>query len=40
PPAGKRFQDCYDIKDVVPSNEYLKVYEKALGTLRNCGLGL
>jgi len=40
PPAGKRFQDCYDIKDVVPSNEYLKVYEKALGTLRSCGLGL
>ncbi len=40
PPAGKRFQDCYDMKDVVPSNEYLKVYDRALATLRKCGLDI
>lgn len=40
PPAGKRFQDCYDVREVVPSNEYLKVYDMALATLRKCGLDL
>lgn len=40
PPTGKRFQDCYDMKEVVPSNEYLKVYDRALATLRKCGLDL
>jgi methylamine--corrinoid protein Co-methyltransferase len=40
PPAGKRFQDCYDVKEVVPTDEYLKVYEKALITLNKCGLNI
>ncbi len=38
PPAGKRYQDCYDVKNVTPSHEYLKIYEKALVTLRKCGM--
>jgi methylamine--corrinoid protein Co-methyltransferase len=38
PPAGKRFQDCYDVRNVVPTEEYLNVYEKALKTLNACGL--
>lgn len=37
PPAGKRFQECYDMREVVPSDEYLKVYGRALATLRKCG---
>jgi methylamine---corrinoid protein Co-methyltransferase len=40
PPTGKRFQDCYDITEVTPSKEYQKVYEKALDTLRKCGLSI
>lgn len=40
PPAGKRFQDCYDMKEVVPTTEYLRVYEKATNTLRKCGLDI
>lgn len=40
PPVGKRFQDCYDLKTVTPSDEYLRVYDKALATLRKCGLDI
>jgi len=38
PPAGKRFQDCYDVDKVIPTDEYLTVYRKALKTLSKCGL--
>ncbi len=40
PPAGKRFQDCYDVTTVTPSKEYLKVYEKAIDSLNRCGLNI
>lgn len=40
PPAGKRFQDCYDMKEVVPTAEYLKIYDKARATIRKCGLDI
>jgi methylamine--corrinoid protein Co-methyltransferase len=40
PPAGKRFQDCYDVKTVVPTDEYLKVYDNAVNTLRDLGLNI
>lgn len=38
-PIGKRFQDCYDVDDVTPSDEYLQVYDDALNVLSDCGLG-
>lgn len=39
-PAGKRFQECYDVKTVKPTDEYLKVYDKARETLRQFGLNM
>ena len=38
-PIGKRFQDCYDVDDVTPSDEYLQIYDDALNVLSDCGLG-
>jgi methylamine--corrinoid protein Co-methyltransferase len=40
PPLGKRFQDCYDVKNIAPTEEYINVYEKALNTLGKCGLNI
>jgi len=37
-PAGKRFQECYDVKTVKPTEEYLKVYDGAVKKLRDLGL--
>jgi len=39
-PVGKRFQECYDVKTVKPTDEYLKIYDKAVGTLRDLGLAI
>ena len=39
-PAGKTFQECYDVKTVKPTAEYLEVYDKALATLRDFGLDI
>ena len=36
-PAGKTFQECYDVKTVKPTQEYLEVYDKAVATLRDIG---
>jgi methylamine--corrinoid protein Co-methyltransferase len=40
PPMGKRFQDCYDLKSNTPTYEHMKVYDKAMETLRECGLNI
>lgn len=40
PPKGKRFQDCYDLKTISPSEEYISVYENATQILRELGLDL
>lgn len=40
PPAGKRFQECYDMKQICPTDEYLDVYEKTLKTLEKCGINI
>ncbi len=40
PPAGKRFQECYDVKTVMPTEEYLQIYDKAVDTLNGFGLGI
>jgi methylamine--corrinoid protein Co-methyltransferase len=38
PPKGKRFQDCYDIRSITPSEEYLGVYENTVRILVDLGL--
>lgn len=38
PPMSKRFQDCYNVKSVTPTDEYVRVYEKVLRGLQICGL--
>jgi len=40
PPAGKRFQECYDAKTVLPTDEYLQVYDGAVAKLRDLGLDI
>jgi len=40
PPLGKTFRECYDVKTVKPTAEYLEVYSGALKTLRDCGLDI
>ena len=39
-PQGKRFQDCYDVKNVSPTDEYIDIYDQALKTLSDCGIEL
>lgn len=39
-PAGKTFQECYDVRTVKPTQEYLDVYDKAVATLRDVGLDI
>ena len=36
-PAGKKFQECYDVTTVRPTKEYLEVYDKAVATLADIG---
>ena len=37
-PEGKKFQECYDVKTITPSDEYVQVYEEAVDALRSLGL--
>lgn len=37
-PAGKRFQECYDVKSLQPTQEYLDVYNEAVKILTDLGL--
>jgi methylamine--corrinoid protein Co-methyltransferase len=37
---GKTFQECYDVTTVKPTKEYPEVYDKALQTIRDCGLDI
>ena len=37
-PAGKTFQECYDVKKVHPTDEYMKVYDEARKKLEDLGL--
>lgn len=39
-PAGKSFDDCYDLVTLTPSEEYVKVYEEAAEVMKNLGLEL
>jgi methylamine--corrinoid protein Co-methyltransferase len=37
-PAGKTFQECYDVKTVTPTDEYMQVYDGARKKLEDLGL--
>ena len=37
-PAGKTFQECYDVTTVRPTKEYLEIYDKSIKTLTDLGL--
>jgi methylamine--corrinoid protein Co-methyltransferase len=37
-PAGKTFQECYDVKTVTPTEEYMQVYDGARKKLEELGL--
>ncbi len=38
-PGGKRYQECYNVNDATPTNEYLNLYDNVLDILSDCGLG-
>ena len=38
-PAGRRYQDCYQVNDALPSEEYIDLYDSTLDHLSDCGLG-
>lgn len=38
PPIGKKFQECYDVKKITPSKEYLELYRKVKNELEDIGL--
>lgn len=37
-PAGKTFQECYDVKTVTPTEEYMQIYDGARKKLEELGL--
>lgn len=37
-PAGKTFQECYDVKKLVPTEEYIQVYDEAVKIVTDLGL--
>jgi len=37
-PAGKTFQECYDVKTITPTDEYVQVYDGARKKLEGLGL--
>jgi len=37
-PGGKRFQDCYDLKTLAPSNEFNEIYLKIVAELKDLGV--
>jgi len=39
-PAGKTFQECYNVKTVKPTDEYMEVYDKAAVALCEAGLDI
>ena len=37
-PLGKKFQECYDMDSLIPSQEYLDIYENTMHTISMCGM--
>ena len=40
PPKGKRFQDCYDMRALEPSDEHMATYTNSLQILKDLGLDI
>lgn len=40
PPICKRFQECYDVTKVLPTDEHIDVYKAAVKKIEKCGLQL
>ena len=40
PPVGKRFQDCYDMKTLEPTKEWLDIYLRVKRELIDMGVPL
>ena len=39
-PSGKTFQECYDLKTMCPTEEYERIYTKAVDKVRSIGLDM
>ncbi len=39
-PQGKRFQDCYDVKELEPTDEYVDLYDQTIDLLGKCGFDM
>ena len=39
-PQGKRFQDCYDVRELEPTDEYVDLHDKTIDLLGKCGLDM
>ncbi len=39
PPLGKTFPECYDLKTLTPSSEWLRIYRGVKGELKDLGIG-
>ncbi len=37
-PNGKTFRDCYDVKELEPTDEYVNLYDSTIDILGKCGL--
>jgi methylamine--corrinoid protein Co-methyltransferase len=37
-PKGLPYQDCYDVKKIVPTREYLAVYDEAVKIMQGLGV--
>jgi len=37
-PIGKSFRECYNVRTITPSKEYLDIYNKVVKELENLGL--
>lgn len=37
-PEPKKFQECYNVDEITPTEEYMRVYDSSLDILSNCGI--
>ena len=37
-PQPKKFQDCYIVDEITPTEEYMSIYDSSLDILSNCGI--
>ena len=39
-PQGRTFQECYNVRKITPSKEYIRIYEDAIETLASIGFDM